>query len=428
MTDVTVWPSEIDGSIQAAPSKSYTHRFAALALLARGSTRIERPLISRDTHATFEACKAFGAQINQEDINLDVIGVEDVKLPNDVLNAENSGTTIRFFSSIASLVGKGFTVLTGDETIRRRPMQPLLDALIKLGVKAFCTRGNGCPPVVVGGNGLRGGETELAMEVSSQYLSGLLIACCRAKGETRVKLTGAIVSKPYLEATLKSLELFGGIVENRDWQEFVIQGDQALKPTTVTVPGDFGSAAFMLALGGLAGKVRVLGIPQLLPQADARILFLLRELGFPLHVEDDRCICSKYDFVDGGRFNLADCPDLLPVLAVLGLRSEHGLRLEGVRHARFKESDRIALLAQELSKIGAEVKESEDGLVIRRPERIRVLELDSHGDHRLLMAFSLIPFALGRSVTIRGAECIDVSYPKFFEDLRSLGVHLEVAG
>lgn len=426
VTKVTISPSEVKGSVEVPPSKSYTHRFATLALLAQGVSKIENPLVSRDTEATFAACRAFGADVSQKDSVLRIVSEGRVELPEDVLDAQNSGTTIRFFTSIAGLVDRGFTILTGDESIRRRPMQPLIDALRRLGVQVFCTRDNGCPPVVVEGKGLKGGMTELEMEVSSQYLSGLLMASCLASHETRLKLLGRIVSRPYLEATMRSLELFGGRVENKDWLEFAVEGRQELHSGEVTVPGDFGSAAFMLALGGLAGEVEVKGLDHSLPQADAAILAFLKELGFSVRVDVSSCACSRNGGVPRKVLNLSDCPDLLPVLAVLGLRSEEGIRLEGVKHARFKESDRIALLARELEKTGAFVEEFEDGLEIKKPETARPAELNSHGDHRLLMAFSLVPFATGETCTISGAECVDVSYPKFFEDLRTLGLELEL--
>jgi 3-phosphoshikimate 1-carboxyvinyltransferase len=426
VTKVTISPSVVNGSVEVPPSKSYTHRFAALALLAQGVSKIERPLVSRDTEATFAACRAFGAEVNLKDSILQIESEGRIELPEDVLDAKNSGTTIRFFTSIAGLVERGHTVLTGDESIRRRPMQPLIDALRRLGVQVFCTRDNGCPPVVVEGKGLKGGITELEMGVSSQYLSGLLMASCMASQETRLKLLGRVVSRPYLEATLRALELFGGRVENKDWKELAVAGRQELHPTELTVPADFGSAGFMLALGGLAGDVEVRGLEHSLPQADAAILAFLKELGFYVHIDSSSCSCSGNGGVPRRVLSLSDCPDLLPVLAVLGLRSEEGIRLEGVRHARFKESDRISLLARELEKTGAVVQEFEDGLEIKKPEKAKPAELNSHGDHRLLMAFSLVPFATGATCNVSGAECVDVSYPRFFEDLRMLGVELEL--
>jgi 3-phosphoshikimate 1-carboxyvinyltransferase len=426
VTKVIISPSDVKGSVKVPPSKSYTHRFATLALLAQGTSKIENPLVSRDTEATFAACRTFGADVSQRDSVLRIESEGKVKLPDDVLDAKNSGTTIRFFTSIAGLVERGYTVLTGDESIRRRPMQPLIDALRRLGVQAFCTRNNGCPPVVVEGRGLNGGMTELEMEVSSQYLSGLLMASCLASHETDLKLLGRIVSRPYLEATMKALELFGGRVENKDWKEFTVQGRQELHSSEVTVPSDFGSAAFMLALGGLGGEVEVKGLDKSLPQADAAIVAFLKELGFSVRFDPSGCSCSGNGGVPRRILSLSDCPDLLPVLAVLGLRSEEGIRLEGVRHARFKESDRIALLASELEKTGAFVEEFEDGLEIRKPKTARPAELNSHDDHRLLMAFSLVPFATGQTCTISGTECVDVSYPNFFADMRMLGVELEL--
>lgn len=426
MVRVRVYPSQLSGRVEAPPSKSYTHRALTLALLAEGTSIIENPLIARDTQATLLAVKAFGSMVVSHTDRLEVEGVQDPRLPENIIDVLNSGTTIRFMTAIAGLAPKGYTILTGDESIRRRPMQPLLDALAPLGVRAWSARGDGCPPVIVAGGGWKGGTTRIRGDISSQFISGLILASTRGPGEVEILVEGPLVSRPYIDATLKMVNTFGGKVHaGNGW--FRVPGDQPLKATRFRVPGDISSATFLLAGAVLTGgRVEVAGLDPHLPQADAAFINYLEQLGAPLAKRSKSVKVEPASLLRAGRFDLSDSPDLLPVMAVLGLKARGGIELRGVLHARFKETDRIRALAEELPKLGARVAEFDDGLRVEGGALTPRGVLDARGDHRLFMAFTIAALATGQVCEVEGLESVDVSYPGFLEDLKALGAQVEV--
>lgn len=411
----------INGRISAPSSKSYTHRALFLASLADGESIIEKPLFSRDTNATMNSCTAIGASITNCDRSIKVIGTKP-KLPVDVINVENSGTTLRFMASILTLTDKGFSVLTGDESIRRRPMQELLDALNKLGGNAFSARMNGCAPVIVQGGGLNGGYVEIRGDISSQFISSLLISTPKAENDTRIRVNG-FVSRPYIDATIVMVRQFDGKVY-REGEEFLIPARQRFKPVRIKVPGDFSSSSFiMAAVALLGGEVSIENLDTSMPQADSKIIEILHEMGVKVKKNED-CITISSDGskLDGGRFDLRDAPDLLPVLSILGLRCKSRIEIINVQHARYKETDRISMLANELSKLGLKLKEMVDGIIIEPSEDLRPARLDAHNDHRLFMAFCIASPLFKSGCSISGVESLDVSYPNFLDDLEKIGL------
>ena len=425
---IRVYPSIVNGKVEAPPSKSYTHRAVALAALSDGSSRVNRPLLARDTNATIEAVKAIGAKVTKGEGFLIVKGVNPPLTPDDVINAENSGTTIRIMTSVSALTPKGYTVLTGDSSLRQRPMQPLLDALTQLGVRCWSTRLNGKPPIVVQGGGIRGGVASIRGDVSSQFISSLLIATPMAENDTTIQVVGDLVSKPYVDATIWVMREFGGKVGIPREGVYYIEHGQRYKNTEISIPGDFSSASFILASAALTGgEVEVSNLSLRQPQADSHIIEVLQELGVDVEVKEEGSVKVRGSrgLLEGGVFNLSDCPDLLPVVAVLGLRCERGVEVRGVAHARYKETDRLTVLAEELSKMGASVSLYEDGLKIKG-DKLQGCKLDSRGDHRLFMAFCLAGLIAQGGCEVLGGESVDVSYPTFIEDMKKIGASLEV--
>jgi 3-phosphoshikimate 1-carboxyvinyltransferase len=365
-----------------------------------------------------------GATIEEDGSSMRVVGSEPVA-PHDVVNAENSGTTLRFMTSVFSLPERGYTVLTGDASTRRRPMQGLLDALSDLGATVRSSKGDGFAPIIVGEGGMRGGDAEIRGDVSSQFVSSVLIASPLAKGDSSLRVIDA-VSRPYIEATLRLSELHGIEMDRDGYSKFEILGRQKYRPCDFSVPGDFSSASFLMAAVALVGgKIELQGLTTSLPQGDAAVLDMLDRMG----VEVDRQQGSVLIHADGGglrggRFDLSDTPDLLPVLSVLALKCDAPLEISGVAHARFKETDRIRVTAEGLSKMGAEVKERPDGMKISKPVRFARALLDAHDDHRMFMAFSLASLLAPKSLRVVGAESLDVSYPSFFDDMHKIGVRV----
>lgn len=423
---VKVFPSKLKGEVIAPPNKSYTHRAIVLSLLTNGQSIIYNPLISRDTLASINGCKLLGAkiEISKDSKLVKVASNGIVKTPNDVINVENSGTTIRFLTAISALAKEGYAILTGDDSIRRRPMQPLLDALSCYGVKAWSSRNNGLPPIIVRCEGIKGGEGEIRADISSQFISSLLISLLKANKDSKVKLKGEVVSSPYIDATIEMISLFNGVCMKKD-NEFEIPANQELKPINFNVPGDFSSASFILACGALLGETKVKNLTQSLPQADSKIIDILKEMGAEVKIEED-VITVKARELKGGKFNLKDCPDLLPVVSVLAIKAKSDVEIYGVKHARYKETDRISIIARELSKMGIKIVEREDELIIRHSKRLYPATLNAHNDHRLFMAFVIASMLCKEPCYVEGLETIDVSYPSFINDLKSLGAKIEV--
>jgi len=422
---------QLSGSVSVPPSKSYTHRAVLMASLAvadgRGKgSRIRNPLLSRDTNATVDACAAMGAEMERREGVLTIRGTRP-KVPDDVVNVENSGTTLRFMTSAFSLANEGHVVLTGDTSIRRRPMQPLLDTLGRLGVHAWSSRGNGCAPVIVKAGGMRGGRASIRGDVSSQFISSLLISTPLAETDTMLKVADA-VSRPYIEMTLRLGERFGVKVRKRGYSQFEVECGQEYRAADFAVPADFSSASFIVAaVAMIGGRVKIENLDASLPQGDARITEIVQEMGARVVEEKGALVvASDGDKLHGGTFDLGDTPDLLPVVAALALRCDSPVEIVGTAHARFKETDRIAIVAKELSKLGANVKERDDGLkILPQKARLEAAPLDAHDDHRMFMAFSLASMLIPGGTPIVGADSLDVSYPTFLEDMKRLGAKVK---
>ena len=428
---VLVRPSVISGKVRAPPSKSYSHRAIIAASMTDGECVIENVSKSDDVLATINACKKFGASIAEEGDKLIVEGFSTPKAPDDVVNVQNSGTTLRIMTGVSCLIQSGYAVLTGDESIRRRPMQPLLDALNMLGGECWSTRLNGCAPIIVKGGGLKGGNAWMTGRISSQFVSSILFSSPKALSDTTLTIQGELVSRPYVDASINVLERFGVRIEREGYRVFRIPPQQNFKPTRFVVPGDFGLASFMMAAALMTnGSVTVEGLSQDLPQADAAIVDILIEMGADVKLDYDsgRVSVSGGGKLRGGSFNLSDSPDLLPVVAVLATKCEGTVEITGVEHARVKESDRVSALAHTLSKIGMNVREMVDGLSITRGKLVKHALLDPKGDHRLFMAYCLLGLILEEGCTVLGAESASVSYPNFLRDFASLGAKLELIG
>ena len=417
----------LEGSVRVPPSKSYTHRAVLMASLARGESTVSNALLSRDTKATVAACRAMGATIDQDEMTLKIRGTMP-GTPEDVVNVENSGTTLRFMTSAFALAPKGLVVLTGDASIRRRPMQPLLDTLGEIGVQARSSRGNGCAPIVVAAGGISGGEATIRGDVSSQFVSSLLISTPMARRDAVVNVADA-VSRPYIEATLKLAEIFGVKIGREDYTRFSIRAGQRYRPSSFTVPADFSSASFIIAAVSLAGgRVVLTDLNPDLPQGDSAIVEIVEGMGVKIQKGTDRItVESDGKRLSGGTFDLGDTPDLLPVVAALALKSDSPVEVVGTAHARFKETDRIAILAKELSKLGANIEERPDGMKIHPVVRLNPAPLDAHDDHRMFMAFSLASMLIPGGTPVVGVESLDVSYPDFLEDIKGLGATVRSA-
>ncbi len=413
---------DVAGTVKAPPSKSYTHRALACALLANGKSRIRNPLRCDDTAATMRLCEKFGAEITGHG-DLGVRGAEQLVAPAGVLDCGGSATTLRFFTAI-SAIASGSSVLTGNESLRKRPVGELLDALKQLGASASSKGGNGMPPIVVGGGGIRGGTARIRGDVSSQFISALLLACPRASHESVIELTTVPGSMPYVEMTMDVLSSFGvGISSTSGLRRFDVQGRQDFSPADYRVEGDFSSAAIMLAAGALAGQVNVSGLRFDSRQGDKKIVDILRDMGAAVKVGND-VVTVERGAIRATDIDASHIPDLVPVCAALATQARGVTRITNAGRLQLKESARLSSITTELRKMGAKIEESEDGLVIRGPARLSGADICSHDDHRIAMACAVAGLAASGKTVISGFECVNKSYPDFVRDMKALGAEL----
>lgn len=413
--------SQVSGEVEVPPSKSYTHRAITISALGPGGS-VKRPLLSADTRATIRAAEAFGAEIAIEGETLAVAGVGGgPKTPENVIDVENSGTTLRIMAAVAALTDGA--VLTGDASIRRRPNGPLLKSLCDLGGEAFSIKNDDCAPLVVRGR-IRGGRTVLDGSVSSQFLSALLISCPLAEGGSEIEIKGELKSRPYAEITLEMLRAAGAKIET-DFERFAVQGGQSYDLGGYTVPGDFSSASYLLAAAAVTGSS--LSVRGLRPskQGDSAIVSILQEMGAKISWDRSEGVLEiEGRELSGVEVDASLTPDLVPTIAVLGSVAEGQTVVKNAEHVRHKETDRLRAMATELSRMGAKIAERPDGLVIEGG-RLRGARVSGHHDHRIVMALTVAGLVAG-DTTVDTAEAVSVSYPGFFEEMARIGASVQV--
>ena len=415
--------SVLSGILFCPANKSYTHRSIFLAALAGNNSKVENVLISDDTRATINACKKFGAVIEEEKLSITVSkGIGNASFVPEI-DAENSGTTIRIAAAIASLFPEN-TVLTGDASLQKRPMQPLLDALENLGAK--CSSTNGKPPIKITGI-IKGGEVSIPGSFSSQFVSALLIAAPLTEKGINLEIEGNLVSKPYLDATVSTMRKFGVTVQTLiPYKRYNIE-PQIYKPSSFTVPIDFSSLALLLSAAVLCGENLVVkGKLGTLPHGDEVFLDILEQMGVSLTINNDEISLHCPDKLKGGKFDLSNSPDLLPPLSILALKTSGTIEIINVKHARLKETDRISIIARELVKLGVKVEEKDDGLILDPPENIKGAMLNAENDHRLFMAFCIAGLYVG-NCNVTNPDSVKVSFPNFIEEMKRVGAEIFIS-
>ncbi|MFC2022014.1 3-phosphoshikimate 1-carboxyvinyltransferase [Chloroflexota bacterium] len=413
--------SEITGKVVAPSSKSYTIRGLMCAALAKGKSEIINPLSSDDTEASIEVLNKIGIRVLQGKDSWQVTG-GDFCEPNTELSCRESAATLRFMTAICSLM-PGQCRLTSSPSLSKRPIKPLIQALRQLGVECYYQDEEAC--VVIKGGSLSGGATELPGNISSQFVSALLFISPFADDNIKIKLTTPLESQPFILMTLECLQKFGIKVKySEDLREFETL-KQEYQPTKYRVEGDWSSASYLLALGALSGEVEVENLnPQSL-QGDKAILNFLKDMGALVTVSENS-VTVKRSRLKAIRANLSDCIDLLPTMAVLAASAEGVSEFTEIERARLKESDRASALREGLDGMGIKVIEERNRLTITgSPAKGSVI--DSKGDHRIAMAFSLLGLSYGGTV-IDNAECVSKTYPGFWDTLKSIGGEVKIDG
>ncbi len=412
------------GSATAPPSKSYTHRALILGALTNSEFLLRNPLISDDTKATLDALYAFGTEFRSVSSGI-AIHCEQLRKAAGVVDARNSGTTIRLMTGVASLLPFE-TTMTGDDSLVRRPMGPLVDALVELGAKADYLGKPGCPPLRVSGP-ITGGKTEIRADVSSQFVSSLLIATTQKKGETEILLKGSLRSKPYVGLTLELLKDFGASVDVRA-SSYHVRGEQILERETYTVPGDYSSAAFPLAAAAITGgDVTVKNLVRESPQGDRAMVDMLSSFGASITVKEDSVrVTADPSNLEGCELDVRDTPDLFPIVAVIGAAARGRTVIGGGENLRQKESDRIHTTTSFLRRMGADIQATDDGCIINGGTRLHGADVETEGDHRIFMAAAVAGLAASSDTTIHDTESFRVSYPGFLRDMHQLGCRIKV--
>ena len=409
--------SEIGGEIECPANKSYTHRAIFLASLAIDKSIIKNILRSEDTKATINTCKNFGVEIKDVGNDITVTSASELKIHSNTIDAANSGTTIRIAAAIASLANDKIT-LTGDSSLKKRPMQPLLDALEYLG--AQCTSSNGSPPISVKGR-IKGGEVKIPGNISSQFISALMITAPKLENGLVININSKLVSKPYIDATIAIMKKFGVDVETKTPYKKYIIPEQNYKATTITIPSDFSSLALLLVAAVLLGEnLTIKASTGSMPQADEAIIDILEMMGVIITLNKNTIKIKSPEKLDGGKFDLSNSPDLIPAIAILSLKASKPIEIFNVEHARYKETDRIAIIARELSKLGIKIEEKKDGLILNNSNSLTSANLNSENDHRLFMAFCIAGMYVG-NCTISDPDSVKISYPNFISEMKRVG-------
>ena len=391
------------------------------AAMARGESEIVYPLSSDDTEAAINVLSQIGVSI-QDDEDCWRVNGGNFHQPAADLFCRESAATLRFMTAICSLV-PGSCKLTAGPSLSKRPIKPLIQALRQLGVDCSC-QGEAAPVIIDGGR-LKGGTTELRGNISSQFISALLLIAPLADEGVNIRLTTSLESKPFILMTLECLEKFGVEIESTtDLREFKV-ARQGYKPTRYRVEGDWSSASYFLALGALSGEVEVENLNVESRQGDKIILDLLRDMGASVEVNDDS-VTVRQSKLNAIRADLSDCIDLLPTVAVLAAAADGVSELTGIERARIKESNRVSAVKDGLERMGIKTEEERDRLIITGSNP-KGSVIESYDDHRIAMAFGILGSVIGGMV-INHADCVSKTFPQFWDILKSIGGKVEIDG
>ena len=424
--NLTTKKSRLKGTVAIPGSKSHTIRAVAIASLAEGESLIRSPLISSDTLSSVSCYKALGAKIDTSDETVWKVkgNSGNITAPEEIIDVGNSGTTLRIAMGSASLVWPGKSItFTGDEQIRTRPIGPLMEALINLGAHCVSLNNDLKAPVKVTGK-IAGGKTPIAA-FTSQYLSSLLLCTPLALQDSEIIVN--LLNEPgYVQMTLDWMDKQNIEYENQNMKKFFIKGKQKYKGFDSPIPADFSSATFFLCAAALLGdEVTLLGLDFSDSQPDKAVVDYLKAMGADITVNSDS-ITIKASELHGTEIDMNATPDALPAMSVTAAFAKGQTRLVNVPQARTKETDRIACMAKELTKMGVDAEELPDGLVINggnpKPAQVK-----GWGDHRIVMALSIAGMMLDGKVTVDTAEAMNVTFPGFVELMKNLGADIELA-
>ena len=418
MNSITLGPlTTANGEIQIPGSKSLSNRILLLASLAQGSTRITNLLDSDDIHHMLESLTALGVNYTLEDEGR-TCTVEGLGGPIQATQGDlflgNAGTAMRPLTA-ALCLGEGEFLLHGEPRMHERPIGDLVESLKALGVDIRYEGEEGYPPLRIFANGLAGGEVSIKGHISSQFLTAILMSAPLAKTDLTIKVEGELVSKPYIDITLHVMQQFGVVVENNNYQEFVVKGQQTyLSPGEIMVEGDASSASYFLAAAAIAGgKVKVHGVGSDSVQGDVKFAEVLAAMGAKI-TYGPTWIEAEHKQLNGVDMDMNHIPDAAMTIATTALFAKGPTTIRNIYNWRVKETDRLHAMATELRKLGATVEEGEDYIRVEPLAEVQHAAIDTYNDHRVAMCFSLVAFS-NSPVTINDPGCTSKTFPTYFD-------------
>ncbi|WIV11302.1 3-phosphoshikimate 1-carboxyvinyltransferase [Proteiniborus sp. MB09-C3] len=423
MNCIKITPSPLKGSINIPPSKSLSHRAIICAALAKGTSHIENIIFSEDILATLEGMKAFGMKVVDIDTNketnrnrITIEGKGYIEKLKEIIDCSESGSTLRFLIPIACLLGEKI-IFTGKGKLVERPLTSYYKIFDDQGIKY--SNDNGRLPLSIEGT-LKPKRFELEGNISSQFITGLMFVLPLLSGNSTIEITTRLESKGYIDLTLDMLHRFSINIQNDNYSRFYVPGNQNYAPSDYKVEGDFSQAAFWMAAGTLNGDIAINNLNQNSLQGDKEILNIAAAMGANIIYTDEhiRAIDSQ---IKGIVIDASQCPDLVPILAVLGALSKGKTKIVNAQRVRIKESDRLKAIASELNKIGADIVETEDGLNINGVDTLNGGVVDSWNDHRIAMALAVASTKCREPLIIKNSNAVNKSYPEFWQDFVRLG-------
>lgn len=426
MNEITLKASkQVHGCIKLPGSKSITNRVLLMAALGCGVTKLIDPLRSEDTDQMINALIKLGVsvkEVNDDQNSIEIKGAEQ-NFPNKNTNLflGNSGTTFRPLAAVLAMM-RGDYYLSGIERMHERPIKDLVDALEQMGSSIQYEKNHGYPPITINNSSIEISEPiQIKGDISSQYLTALLIAGPISNNEFNIEVIGDLISKPYIDITLKLLTKFNIFYNNDNWRLFSLKKDSVYRnPTKIFVEGDASSASYFFAAASLAGSIEIKGINKDSIQGDLKFLDIISKMGAKIEYKSDSIQVSKASNLKGLEIDCIEIPDAAMTLAIMAVFADKPTKLKNIGSWRVKETDRILAMDNELTKMGVEVSTTHDSMTIFPQKQLNDnISIETYNDHRIAMCFSL--FCLKNlNITIQDPNCVNKTYPDYFKDLKSV--------
>jgi 3-phosphoshikimate 1-carboxyvinyltransferase len=426
MNEITLKASkQVRGCIKLPGSKSITNRVLLMAALGSGVTKLIDPLRSEDTDQMINALIKLGVSVKEVNDDKNIIEIKGAEhnFPNKNTNLflGNSGTTFRPLAAVLAMM-RGDYYLSGIERMHERPIKDLVDALEQMGSSIQYEKNHGYPPITINNSSIEISEPiQIKGDISSQYLTALLIAGPISNNEFNIEVIGDLISKPYIDITLKLLTKFNIFYNNDNWRLFSLKKDSVYRnPTKIFVEGDASSASYFFAAASLAGSIEIKGINKDSIQGDLKFLDIISKMGAKIEYKSDSIQVSKASSLKGLEIDCIEIPDAAMTLAIMAVFADKPTKLKNIGSWRVKETDRILAMDNELTKMGVEVSTTHDSMTIFPQKQLNDnISIETYNDHRIAMCFSL--FCLKNlNITIQDPNCVNKTYPDYFKDLKSV--------